>query len=309
MVLLAITLVAGYAAVRVLVAARARTGQLVVVYLLAGIAAIATLFANPYGLSIVDYYRALIGNRVVAEYIVEWRQPSLGSLVSIGFFLLLAAVIAITAYGVGRGYRPPPALVVIACFLALVATRGVRYQAWFALAGVLLAGETLAAVRPAPPELSARMRAVGAVAVAVFAVIGVSVLVLTKTATFEQSAPHSAMSAAAAYMAAHPGATILADNESASALLWLHPNTEGRVAFDARLEQYRADDLRNWFTYISGQRPGWPGLADTYDVLVASRRGNPGLVARLETESGWRTIADDDQGIALVRRGLPVSGA
>ena len=69
----------------------------------------------------------------------------------------------------------------------------------------------------------------------------------------------------------------------------------------ARLEQYANGRLRNWFTYINGKEPGWPALAASYDVLVASRKGNPNLVARLEKLSGWRIIAADEQGIALVR--------
>ena len=84
-------------------------------------------------------------------------------------------------------------------------------------------------------------------------------------------------------------------------MLWLYPGTEGRLGFDARLEQYRTSDLRNWFTYIDGSEPGWPTLARTYDVLVASRKENPSLAARLQNLNGWRVIVSDDQGIALVR--------
>jgi hypothetical protein len=304
-VLLAIILVVGYSLARLFLAARTRTPHLATVYLLGAVAAAAALFANPYGLSIVRYYGALIGNRVVSEYIVEWRSPSLGSVLSLGFFVLLFIVIAVAAYGVGRGRRLPLTLVVIVASLALLATRGVRYQAWFALAGVVLAGETLAAVRPAPPELSARLRRVGMLAVCAFAVVALAVLSRTGAASFETLAPHHAMSAAASYAASHPGSTILADDQSSSALLWLYPKTEGHVAFDARLEQYPKGKLQGWFTYISGREPGWPALAGSYDVLVASRKGNPGLVTRLETLSGWRIIAADDQGIALVRRGSP----
>jgi hypothetical protein len=299
--LLAIALAVGYSGARVLLATRARNKHLLGVYLLGVVGAGAALFANPYGLSIVQYYRALIGNPVVAHYIVEWAPPSLGSIVSLGFFVLLFAVIAVVAYGIGRGARLTPALVVMVAALGLLATRGVRYQAWFALAGVVLAAETLAAVRPTPPEISDRVREGGVLAVFAFAVIAVAVLGGTRPATFERLAPHEAMSAAAAYTTAHPGSAILADEEASSALLWLYPQTVGHVAFDARLEQYGEADLRSWFTYLSGSEPGWPGLADSYDVLVASRKENPNLVARLERLSGWRVIADDEQGIALVR--------
>jgi hypothetical protein len=156
-------------------------------------------------------------------------------------------------------------------------------------------------VRPAPPELSAHIRRLGSLSILLFAVVATGVLSRTSDATFQRLVPRDAMSAAAAYTMLHPGSTILADDQSSSALLWLYPQTAGHVAFDARLEQYGSGPLRNWFTFIDGSAPGWPALAASYDVLVASRKGNPSLVARLERLSGWRIIATNDQGIALVR--------
>jgi hypothetical protein len=141
----------------------------------------------------------------------------------------------------------------------------------------------------------------GAFAIVAFAAIAVGVLSQTRDATFERLVPRNAMAAAAEYSAGHTGSTILADDQSSSALLWLYPETAGHVAFDARLEQYANGPLRRWFTYINGSEPGWPGLTASYDVLVASRKENPSLVARLEKLRGWRIIADDEEGIALVR--------
>jgi hypothetical protein len=269
-------------------------------YLVVGLASAATIFANPYGISIIDYYRALIGNPVVSQYIVEWAPPSFGNVTSLAFFGLLFAVIAATAYGLGRGYRPTPTLLVIVALLGLLATQGVRYQAWFAVAGAILAGETLAAVRPAPPELSPRIRRVGMLVTVAFAVVAVGVIGRTRNATFERLDPLHALAAAASYTSAHPGSTILADEQSSSALHMVDIDELLR-AFDARLEQYQHSRLKNWFTYITGSEPGWPALAASYDVLVASRKENPGLAARLKTLKGWRTIAADKEGIAVVR--------
>lgn len=300
-VLLGIALVVGYSSVKMFLAARARRLDRAALYGTAAVAACATLFANPYGLSIAQYYRGLIGNPVVAQYIVEWAPPSLGSLLSLGFFVLLFTVIAVTAYGVGRGCRLAPTLVAIVASLALLAAQGVRYQAWFALAGAVLAGETLAAVRPSPPELAMRMQRLGAVAVFVAALGTAGLLSRTSDATFETLVPRSAMSAAASYVDAHPRATILADDQTSSALLWLYPQTLGHLAFDARLEQYSHNRLRSWFTYLKTSSPGWPTLPARYDVVVVSRPAHPELVAGLEKLQGWRTIAADKDGVALVR--------
>src|SRR5204862_89225 len=101
--LLAIAVAVAYSGTQLLLAVRAGRRPLVRVYLVVGVGAAAALFANPYGPSIVHYYRALIGNRIVAQYILEWAPPRLGNIVSLGFFVLLFAVIAVVAYGIGRG--------------------------------------------------------------------------------------------------------------------------------------------------------------------------------------------------------------
>ena len=300
-ILLAIMLVAGYAVAKLARTIRGRAWRAAAVYAAAAVGAVATAFANPYGLSIVDYYRALIGNPVVAHYIIEWAPPSLGSLVSYGFFALLFATIAVTAYGFGRGWHAQPALLAIVAFLGLLAARGVRYQVWFALAGSVLAAETLAAVRPSPPELGSRIRRVGAIAIAAFAIVVTSVVARTGDGTFERLVPRGAMSAAATYVRAHPHATILADAQTSSALLWIHPETLGRVGFDARLEQYPQAQLRSWFTYLSTSAPGWPALTRRYDVVVVSKQGHATLIAGLRTLVGWKTIYADGEGIALAR--------
>jgi hypothetical protein len=301
-VLLAIALVAGYSVVQIFLAARRVDVRLAGLHATVAMGAVMTMFATPYGFSIVHYYRALIGNGIVSQYILEWAPPSLGNVYSLGFFGLAFLVVAAVAYAVGRGYRPAPALIAIASVLGLLATQGVRYQAWFVIAAGVLAAEALAAVRPAPAEFPLRMQRLGALAVLLFALATAVVLGRTTDAKFERLAPLRAASAAAVYATGHPSATILADDETSSALLWLYPQTLGRVAFDARLEQYPQPLLRKWLTYLNGVPPGWPALIGGYDVLVASRRAHPELVANLERLTGWRQLLTDSDGIALVRK-------
>jgi hypothetical protein len=302
-VLLGIALVVGYCGVRVVVALGRGRPAGGVIYAAVAAAALATTFANPYGTSIVDYYRALIGNPVVSHYIIEWAPPSLGSIASYGFFALLFAVLVIVGYGIGRGARPDKALLVLTAFLALAATQGVRYQAWFALAGSMLAAETLAAARPAPPRLAARVQRVGAAGIAVFALAALLVLARTGDSTFERLVPRGAMAATGGYVHAHPDARVLADDQTSSALLWLYPQTLHHVGFDARLEQYPHDRLRRWFTFLNAGAPGWPELIRRYDVIVVARRAHPTLAASLQRLGGWRTIFEDDDGIVVSRGG------
>src|SRR5439155_9548422 len=103
---------------------RAGSHRAAAVYATSAIGAALTLLATPYGPRIVDYYGALIGNPVLRRNILEWAPPSLGSPASIPFFALLACVVAVVAYSVGRGYRPPAAGLAIAVGLTLLATQG-----------------------------------------------------------------------------------------------------------------------------------------------------------------------------------------
>jgi hypothetical protein len=182
-----------------------------------------------------------------------------------------------------------------------MATRGVRYQVWFALVGVIVIAETLAAVRPAPPRLALPVQRAGAIVIALFAVAAVVTLGRTGDATFERLVPRGAMSAVATYAAAHPHAEILADAQTSSALLWLHPVTLGRVGFDARLEQYPHERLRAWFTYLNAAAPGWPGLVRRYDVVIVARRGHGTLIDGLRRLPRWHAIFADRDGIAFAR--------
>jgi hypothetical protein len=302
--LLGIALVVGYSLFRIAVAARQGNGRLASLYTAAASGAALAVFANPYGFSILDYYKALIGNGVVSQYILEWAPPSLGSVFSLGFFGVAFLTVLAVAYAVGRGYRPAPVLLAIVSVLGLLATQGVRYQAWFVITAAVLAAEALAAVRPAPAEFPLRIQRLGALGVLLFALATVVALGRTTDGQFERLLPRKAASAAAAYATAHPKATILADDVTSSALLWLYPHTLRRVAFDARLEQYPQPLLRKWFTYLNGVPPGWPSLIGGYDVLVASRSAHPELVANLKRLTGWRLLLADSDGIALVRERL-----
>jgi hypothetical protein len=168
---------------------------------------------------------------------------------------------------------------------------------------VVVASEALAAVRNPPFRLSTRFEW-AAVATAVLVATGAIALLLgTAPSQFETLTPGRAVAATGAYLASHPGATVLADNDTASALLWAEPVSLGRVAFDARLEQYKKDDLRRWFRFINVSGPDWLGIASKYDVLLVSRQSHRALATRLVHLNGWRTIYSDAAGVVLVRSG------
>jgi hypothetical protein len=300
-VALGIVLACGYAGFRGLLLAVRRDSSAAVPYILVAALAPLTLFANPYGFRIVDYYRALVGNSVVRQYVIEWSRPSIANVFSWAFLVLVLIVAGVVVYAFAKRARPDPVLLGMTVALLALALQGVRYQAWFALGGALLAGETLAGVRDEPPELSQRMRRLGAAAVAIFATAAIGIVVQTPGSRFETLSPDGAIAATAGYVASHPTARVLADDDSSTALLWKEPILIGRVAFDARFEQFPQQRLRRWFVFFLTNEPTWKGATDGYDVILATRRSHPGLVRRLHRLRAWTPVYEDRKGAVFVR--------
>jgi len=301
-VLLAAVLVSGHGLVSVWTTARARDARSALLYGAVAASAPFMIFANPYGFSVLNYFRSLIGNSVIREHIVEWAPPSFGYTSSLPFIFLLLVIVGGLGYAFGRGYRPPLMLSLIVAVLFALATQGVRYQAWFAIAGTVLVAEALARVRNAPPPLASRLRRLAALTVAIFAAIAMVEVTTTSSAQFERLAPRAALAAASSYAASHPASRVLADDVSSSALLWLYPETIGRVAFDARLEEPPRGELRRWFDFMQVGSPEWFAVAHGYDVIVASMKQNPKLVEHARQQPGWRVLYENDDGVVLVRR-------
>jgi hypothetical protein len=297
--LLAALIVTAYALYRALTLRSQRDTALG--YGTVAVLAAVTVFANPYGLSVLDYYRSLIGNSVVRQYIAEWGPPSFGNVFSIGFIAMLIATCLVQGYVLGKGRRisaPSAALLVLT---ALLASQGIRYQAWFGIVAAAFNSEALAAAGRAPHELPTRVKRSLFGLVVTCAIAATGVVLVTSNATYEQLQPTGAMAAAAAYANDHPTVRVLADDTTSSALLWKYPSLQGRVAFDARLEQFDQGDLRRWFQFITVSGPSWMDAARGYDVAVVSRQDHPQLARALERERGWASLYSDADGLVAVR--------
>lgn len=299
--LLATLLFAGYAGARATSHLWERRRRAGAAYAAVGALAMLAPFATPYAFSMVDYYASVIGNGTLRRFILEWAPPRLGSPTSIAFFLFVPLVIGAVAYALGRGVRPSPLLSPLAGGSLLLAAQAARYQASFAIVGTVLAAEALVRSRPAPHPLPRIVRAAGAGLIVVAAVTTGAIVGASSTGRFESLTPRLAIAAAAQQAATDPGALILADEVSASALLWRFPETAGRVAYDARFDQYSEEALERWFSYLNVLGPEWLEPARDYDVLVASRSAHPALAARLARLPGWRVLHSDADGIAVVR--------
>jgi hypothetical protein len=205
-----------------------------------------------------------------------------------------------------RGTRPDPLLGAMALVLLVAALTAIRNQAWFGFAASLLAADTLARASSGRQVVfgDAFRRTIAGVLCGL-AVASLAVLTLTPGRNFETLIPRQAIDAAAAAAATDPGARILGDEWSSSAMLWLHPAMSGRVGFDARLEQYSGPELSGYFSFLYAAGPGWQRIMRGYGLVVVSRHEHPQLAADLARLPGWRTVYRDRDGIVLEKRAGP----
>jgi hypothetical protein len=184
--------------------------------------------------------------------------------------------------------------------LAFTGQATVRTQVWMAFAGLIAGCDAIdrsAQRRWLPRWLSFGFPA-AVTAVAIASAISLS---LVTNAQFQRFTPLASVHAAAAYAHNHPHASILADDVSAPALLWLHPQLDGRVAFDARLEIFPTQRLRGYTDFVSATIDGWDRITSHYSVIVVSRSLNPTLAAKLAGRPGWRKLQADQDGMTLIK--------
>ena len=282
----------------------ARAGPRAVLgYLALGAASALSVLCTPYGTGVIGYYKSV--NRVapaLSHYVTEWQRPNPLYLVSMGFFALLTATVIAVAVAWRRGTRPDPVLAAIALGLLVLALTAIRNQAFFAFAGSLLAADTLARSNAGrAPALSRSFSRATAAVLAVAALIGIGLIAAEPGSKFESLVPVRAIGAAAALAARHPGARVLADEWSSPPMLWLHPATFGRVAYDARLEQYSVAQLRAYATFLSARRPGWQRLMRGYDLVVVNRKQHQWLATALARLPGWQVAYSGRDGLVLQR--------
>jgi hypothetical protein len=267
-----------------------------VLYAAVGVAALAAPFATPYGLDTLSYYRAVLANPAIRSFSSEWQSARPTTVAALGFFVFVITLAAVLWKALRRGVRPDPALLIATVALCVAGFYALRWEAWAAIVGVVLCADLLVRRQASPKTGPGRVRAV--LVLGMILVVASSMALSTQPASrFGSAGPVGAMRAAARYAAAHPRTAILADDRSADALLWAHPELAGRVGFDDRLEIYGRAEVRRWAAFIRGNRSPLPR---SYDILVAGE-GNHRLVRRIRALSDWRLIYDRSDGTVAVR--------
>jgi hypothetical protein len=301
--LLGAGLVAGYAGYRMAKALAQRNRGAVPAYAALGTMAAATFFCTPYGTGVIRYYTSLIGNPALSHNVLEWAPPNPLYAVSWGFFALLLVTLAAVVVAWRRGTRPDPLVCALAVMLLALALTAIRNQAWFGFGGSLLAADTLARSNGGRVAvLGKTFCRVLAGALAALAVLSLGALGMTPASKFESLIPRRAIDVAAALARKNPAVHVLGDDWCGSPMLWLHPAMFGRVAFDARFEQYSQSEFTAFAEFVRAQGPGWQRVMRGYDLVVVSRDERPKLAAALPRLPGWRVVYADRHGLVLERR-------
>jgi hypothetical protein len=307
-VLLGAAMASAYLLYRAIGSARAGLGRQPVVCAGLGLAALLTPLATPYGLRIIDYYREFTGNPAMARMAAEWAPPSLGSLAF--FELCLPAILTLAALGLAARRRSwPPAVVMGAAGITAVA--GVIESGsivWFGMSAAVLLAEVSRA-RKSGSEAELRVAVPLVVAAAAVCALVIVKFAARPDESYESMVHPQVTATTAAYAAKRPCASVLADNLSASALLWHAPQLAGRLAFDSRLEQYAPSDLARFATYQDGRGGHWAATTQGFTVLVGESTYARGLVGRLERLPGASVLSRDDDSIAVLNHGGSVRAA
>ena len=237
------------------------------------------VFASPYGLSLVGYYRSTAANPLFKKYILEWAPPTFPTAIGLPFFLTAAAGLLLVA-------RRPRDLTLFElgalAFTLLGALTSERSITWFSYAALLFLPRVLERAWPqaAPsPPLRRVLAACAAASVAVGATASVAAAA-NASARIRSVWPPAAVQAVRAALAAEG---------SADWLLYEIPELRGRIAFDGRFEILSRAQFQSVRDYLRQSGPGWERAGRRYRIVVVDPARNRNLFRTYEAR-GLRVL-------------------
>jgi hypothetical protein len=244
------------------------------------------VFASPYHVSLVSYYRETVFNASFATYLSQWAPTTLSPISAPLLFLVFA-----TVWMLGRvrafysGYER--LLLGGAILLGVLAVRDWPFSVLLLLA-LTPAGFDRAIGRRRVRDAPWIGALIAPVAVSA-ADIGLVTALRQPVANLTSEYPAQA-AAAAVRAAGRTDATIYGGVAYSDWLLWTHPEVAGRIAFDVRYELLHADEVKQLVLFDAGSGVDRPlGAArvfvlnpDTQDDAIAGLR--PDVRTVYETE-------------------------
>jgi hypothetical protein len=259
------------------------------------------LFASPYGLDLVTYYKGTIGNPEFGKYLSEWAPPTFTSFWGLPFFALVGFALfliarhrhVLTAFEIGA--------------LGLTAVSGlmaVRSIPWFTFAAVLLlppvVDREFAATSSQPRTSFSRGIALAGVVISFVVVINAFVQPGTSLA---KDWPPPAAAAVANVLRQDPDARIFASYDLADWLLFTTPESRGRIAFDGRWEILEPQSFGRIMRYFGQRGLAWEQPTQGYRLIVLNPTIQKALVQTYLGRPSVRVLYRGER-ITVLDRGL-----
>jgi hypothetical protein len=255
----------------------------------------ACVLASPYHVHLVSYYGRTAFNPSFSTYLGQWA-PTTFSPVSASLLVLVFATVWMLGRSASAYTRYEQCLLAVAVVLALLA---VRNWAFASLVLAMLAPHGFdRALRKRPPRPTPAVGAVVAGLAALGAFAGVVAALGASRANLIHDYPAAAGQAAAAAVAANPGAQVYAGIPLADWLLWTHPSLEGKVVFDVRYELLRTSEVKRLALFDAGSQLDAP-LGRPIAYILDPNVEEDALTG---LRPDVRTVYKTDQAVVAVRR-------
>jgi hypothetical protein len=266
----------------------------------AGIVALVSILAanlNPFGYRVWLYALGIPRNPVIANTIVEWRPPSVRSVLGFLFFLSAAAVYTLLARQGRRVPWPSLLTLVIFFFIGLFAVRGIFW--WALVAPVVVASQLDSS--PASSPANRGLPALNWALVLIVVMIGAASLPWWRTARGDGRLLDHAPVALTEALRGVPGEERMFNPQIWGS--WFELALPERKAFvDPRIEVFN-ESIWHDYDAVSAASTSWQSILDRWSiqVVVASWRQQRQLIGALHNAHGWRLIYEDRDGAIFSR--------
>jgi hypothetical protein len=257
------------------------------------------VFASPYGLHLLTYYRATLHNSEFAKFLTEWAPPKFGSPWGLTFFVV--AGVAIFLIGRHRGVLTSFEVTALAvtAYGALVAARSI---VWFTYAAAVILPRFFrdAKTRERSGSEQRLLAATTALAIAL-AALAVTVSVARPSSALATTRGQRALDGLAHVLRADRHARVFASYDTADWLLFNLPAVRGRIAYDGRWEILPQREMQILVRYLWQTTPEWEQPSQGYRLIVLNPEGQPLIVRTYRARRSMRLLYEDEHVIVFDR--------
>lgn len=256
----------------------------------------AALFASPYGLHLVHYYRTLLLNPAISDFVNEWRPSAYPS--AVPFFVLAFAATWLVARDPTVLTRFERAALLVTGVAGLMAIRGI---VWFALTVLLLLPKALDAQRKNARASTTRLLRPLALLCCAAAVVTAAFALTHLSAMLRKPYPSEAAAAVERAAARDPSLTVFASERFANWLLWRDPSLAGRLVYDVRFELFSRRQFQDLALFHDRLGSHWTRITDGARLLVLDLRTDRRPARVLREQPNARVLFEGKEVLVLLR--------